>query len=243
MTRILRIFSHNNQLIGFFNTFPLLTASCHLPIYKFTGTLQLKYFSLLLLQLRNMTRILRIGHYHSKLLLYGKIRLLFLISGISTPTVYFTNMDNSTIYMEEITDSQTVREYIQHVQATEDSDSVNSILKPLGETIGAVLGKLHMNNIVHGDLTTSNMLLRGLPADLDLFLIDFGLSHFENFAEEKGVDLYVLERAILSTHPNTEDLFQTILDNYMKYNKKGAPEVIAKLDEVRLRGRKRTMVG
>jgi tRNA A-37 threonylcarbamoyl transferase component Bud32 len=40
------------------------------------------------------------------------------------------------------------------------------------------------------------MLLRGLPADLDLFLIDFGLSHFENFAEEKGVDLYVLERAI-----------------------------------------------
>jgi TP53 regulating kinase-like protein len=190
-----------------------------------------------------MTRILRIGHYHSKLLLYGKIRLLFLISGISTPTVYFTNMENSTIYMEEITDSQTVREYIQHVQATEDSDSVNSILKPLGETIGAVLGKLHMNNIVHGDLTTSNMLLRGLPADLDLFLIDFGLSHFENFAEEKGVDLYVLERAILSTHPNTEDLFQTILDNYMKYNKKGAPEVIAKLDEVRLRGRKRTMVG
>jgi len=164
-----------------------------------------------------MTRILRIGHYHSKLLLYGKIRLLFLISGISTPTVYFTNMENSTIYMEEITDSQTVR--------------------------GAVLGKLHMNNIVHGDLTTSNMLLRGLPADLDLFLIDFGLSHFGNFAEEKGVDLYVLERAILSTHPNTEDLFQTILDNYMKYNKKGAPEVIAKLDEVRLRGRKRTMVG
>jgi TP53 regulating kinase-like protein len=46
-----------------------------------------------------------------------------------------------------------------------------------------------------------------------VFLIDFGLSHFENFAEEKGVDLYVLERAILSTHPNTEDLFQTILDN------------------------------
>jgi tRNA A-37 threonylcarbamoyl transferase component Bud32 len=38
---------------------------------------------------------------------------------------------------------------------------VNIILKPLGETIGAVLGKLHMNNIVHGDLTTSNMLLRG----------------------------------------------------------------------------------
>jgi TP53 regulating kinase-like protein len=74
-------------------------------------------------------------------------------------------------------------------------------------------------------------------------VLDFGLSHFENFAEEKGVDLYVLERAILSTHPNTEDLFQTILDNYMKYNKKGAPEVIAKLDEVRLRGRKRTMVG
>ncbi|VDI32938.1 TP53 regulating kinase and related kinases [Mytilus galloprovincialis] len=165
------------------------------------------------------------------------------MNGICTPTVYFTNMENSSIYMEEIEDAQTVREYIQHVQANENSDTANNILKPLGVKVGEILGIMHSNNIVHGDLTTSNMLLRGNPAGLDVVIIDFGLSHFENFAEEKGVDLYVLERAILSTHPNTEDFFQTILDSYKKYNLKSSVEVVAKLDEVRLRGRKRTMVG
>lgn len=56
------------------------------------------------------------------------------------------------------------------------------------------------------------------------------------------MDLYVLERALLSTHPNTEDLFAAILDSYrQRYD--GSKEVIDKLDEVRLRGRKRTMVG
>lgn len=145
--------------------------------------------------------------------------------------------------MEEIIDSQTIREYIQRIQANENKDRVNDYLRPLGQKIGKILGIMHSNNIVHGDLTTSNMLLRGSPDSLDIVMIDFGLSHFENFAEEKGVDLYVLERAILSTHPNTDDFFQAIIDSYKNSNKKGAVEVIAKLDEVRLRGRKRTMVG
>lgn len=57
-----------------------------------------------------------------------------------------------------------------------------------------------------------------------------------------GVDLYVLERAFLSTHPNSEAVFKVILDSY-KNTYKGSKEVIAKLDDVRLRGRKRTMVG
>lgn len=57
-----------------------------------------------------------------------------------------------------------------------------------------------------------------------------------------GVDLYVLERAFLSTHPNTEAVFETILKSYTD-TYKSSKEVISKLDEVRLRGRKRTMVG
>ena len=57
-----------------------------------------------------------------------------------------------------------------------------------------------------------------------------------------GVDLYVLERAFLSTHPNSEAVFDTIIQSY-KNTYKNSKEVIDKLDEVRLRGRKRTMVG
>ena len=42
-------------------------------------------------------------------------------------------------------------------------------------------------------------------------MIDFGLSFQEGVAEDKGVDLYVLERAFLSTHPNTEKLFAEVM--------------------------------
>ena len=84
------------------------------------------------------------------------------------------------------------------------------------------------------------------PSDLStVTLIDFGLSHHENVAEHKGVDLYVLERAFLSTHPGAEKLFADSLLTAYRDNsdKKTVGEVMAKLDEVRMRGRKRTMVG
>ena len=76
-------------------------------------------------------------------------------------------------------------------------------------------------------------------------MIDFGLGSLESAAEDKGVDLYVLERALLSTHPNTEQLFSAVLDSYRKAygNKAAVKEVLAKFEEVRMRGRKRTMVG
>lgn len=90
------------------------------------------------------------------------------------------------------------------------------------------------------------MLLRKTSSeddDMTLYLIDFGLGYIENVAEDKGVDLYVLERALLSTHPDTEALFEVILESYCKAYGKGSQEVISKLNEVRMRGRKRTMVG
>jgi len=102
---------------------------------------------------------------------------------------------------------------------------------------------MHAGKIIHGDLTTSNMLLRGNPDDLDLVLIDFGLSFSEGLPEDKGVDLYVFERALLSTHPDTDELFSAAMESYKQTNKKEAADVISKLDEVRMRGRKRTMVG
>ena len=152
------------------------------------------------------------------------------------------DMEQNKIYMEYLEDSTTVRDHIRQVQMNTDKDLVSS-LRPLAEKMGRTLGKMHKENIIHGDLTTSNMLLRETPEKLELILIDFGLGYIDNVAEDKGVDLYVLERALLSTHPNTEKLFEIIMDSYKKSYGNGAEEVITKLDEVRLRGRKRTMVG
>ena len=173
-----------------------------------------------------------------------------LIAGIRTPAVYMVDLDSNKIYMEYMKDSVTVRDHIVQVQSNKEIDYTVA-LKPLAEKIGAVLGDMHDKGIIHGDLTTSNMLLEAPVDKLDLVLIDFGLGYVENVAEDKAVDLYVLERAFLSTHPNTDELFGIILDSYIKTykafgGKKKAievDEVIRKLDDVRQRGRKRTMVG
>lgn len=126
--------------------------------------------------------------------------------------------------------------------------------------IGAAIGALHRTGVVHGDLTTSNMMLRpreggqvnngcvageGVKAELvagDVVLIDFGLATQSMSDEDRAVDLYVLERAFASTHPRAERLFAAVLDSYRDSFKKAA-SVLAKLEDVRMRGRKRSMLG
>lgn len=119
--------------------------------------------------------------------------------------------------------------------------------------IGTELAKLHKADIVHGDLTTSNMMLRlpstftsSTPSNLptELVLIDFGLSFVSTLVEDKAVDLYVLERAFASTHPDSEPMFSAVLDAYARgLTAKEWKTTKSRLDEVRMRGRKRSMVG
>ncbi|XP_049636474.1 EKC/KEOPS complex subunit TP53RK [Suncus etruscus] len=160
-------------------------------------------------------------------------------AGISAPTVFFVDYASNCLYMEEIEDSMTVRDYIQSIMETEKTPQS---LFALAQTIGQVLARMHDEDLIHGDLTTSNMLLKQPLDQLKITLIDFGLSFVSALPEDKGVDLYVLEKAFLSTHPNTETVFKAILKSYSAASKKANP-VLKKLDEVRLRGRKRSMVG
>ncbi|KAF7218849.1 EKC/KEOPS complex subunit TP53RK [Nothobranchius furzeri] len=163
-------------------------------------------------------------------------------AGISAPVVYFVDYTSHCIFMEEIAGSSTVRD---HIVSTQQANSCKELeLQQLAERIGRILAKMHDEDVIHGDLTTSNMLLRCSSQDTesDLVLIDFGLSYISSLPEDKGVDLYVLEKAFLSSHPNTNVLFEKLLQSYTKSSKK-SPAVIKKLDEVRLRGRKRSMVG
>ncbi|KAI0736894.1 kinase-like domain-containing protein [Fomitopsis betulina] len=111
--------------------------------------------------------------------------------------------------------------------------------------IGSEIAKIHKADIVHGDLTTSNMMVRHptSPKGLQLVLIDFGLAYTSTLAEDKAVDLYVLERAFASTHPASEPLFTSILNAYAETMGKDWLPVSKRLNDVRLRGRKRSMVG
>ncbi|XP_004469965.2 EKC/KEOPS complex subunit TP53RK [Dasypus novemcinctus] len=159
--------------------------------------------------------------------------------GISAPVVFFVDYASNCLYMEEIEDSVTVRDYIDSTMKTETAPQS---LSRLAERVGQVLAQMHDEDLIHGDLTTSNMLLKRPLEPLNVVLIDFGLSFISALPEDKGVDLYVLEKAFLSTHPNTETVFEAFLKSYSASSKKARP-VLKKLDEVRLRGRKRSMVG
>jgi len=140
-------------------------------------------------------------------------------------------------------------------------------LKGLLRKIGEVVGKLHAAGVIHGDLTTSNMMLRpissvkvggdstasasaatgegggGKNLDGDIVLIDFGLSTQSVSDEDRAVDLYVLERAFGSTHPKEEGLFGEVLEAYGESMGKGGRVVLRRLEDVRMRGRKKSMLG
>lgn len=106
--------------------------------------------------------------------------------------------------------------------------------------IGEMIGKMHEADILHGDLTTSNIMLRDNTHQV--VLIDFGLGAMQAIIEDKAVDLYVLERAMLSTHPGCEALIAAVLQAYRFACRQGTL-ILLKLEQVRLRGRKREAFG
>jgi TP53 regulating kinase and related kinases len=78
------------------------------------------------------------------------------------------------------------------------------------QKIGLAIARLHDAEIVHGDLTTSNLMLE--EASQNVVMIDFGLASMKPTVEDKAVDLYVLERAFISTHPHSEALVSVSID-------------------------------
>lgn len=110
-------------------------------------------------------------------------------------------------------------------------------------TAGTAVRAMHDVDVCHGDLTTSNVLV---VEGGGVVLIDFGLSCQSGAEEEKAVDLYVLERAIEATYPGrAKEFVGAFMAGYCGGGggEKKARAVLARLDEVRSRGRKRDMTG
>jgi Kae1-associated kinase Bud32 len=99
--------------------------------------------------------------------------------------------------------------------------------------IGRHAGKLHTANIIHGDLTTSNMLLH----EGKIYFIDFGLGEVSDAVEDKGVDLLVFKKALHSTHYKYEkECWEGFVEGYSKAYKDHA-EVLQRLQAIARRGR------
>ena len=111
----------------------------------------------------------------------------------------------------------------------------NDDYEVLAQEIGEKVGRLHQNDIVHGDLTTSNMIQHGETGEL--MLIDFGLSSFSDKIEDKAVDLHLLDRALESKHHEKyPGIFDKVLEGYRKSNPEAA-EVLKRFAQVQRRGR------
>ena len=115
------------------------------------------------------------------------------------PALYFINETEGSITMEWI-EGPSIRTWLE--EHTGEVDLVKEVMRLVGRGVGG----LHASGVVHGDLTTSNLILRGSGNDMDVVLIDFGLGSASNSEEDMAVDLYVLERAFVSTHPKSEGL-------------------------------------
>ena len=181
--------------------------------------------------------------------------------------------------MMEWIDGQTVKDVLRAVRAarkrTGREGAFKEEIQHLMARIGKILGKMHEMGVVHGDLTTSNLMIRpsnrrtngicnGIheehanvedKSDVEdesamreilvhgeIVLIDFGLAAQSIQDEDKAVDLYVLERAFGSTHPEAEAEFREVLRAYGE-SYRSAKVVLKRLEDVRLRGRKKSMIG
>ncbi len=104
--------------------------------------------------------------------------------------------------------------------------------KKICKTIGNQIAKLHDADLIHGDLTTSNMILGN---DGKLYFIDFGLGFHSKRNEDKAVDLHLIKQALEAKHFSIhKEAEKIILDNY---DSKDKDKIIEQLKKVEARGR------
>jgi len=143
--------------------------------------------------------------------------------GVSTPIIYDIDLQEAEIVMQDI-HGQRVKDAL----ASASEDEARNICREMGR----MAALLHGGGMVHGDLTTSNMIISGEK----IWLIDFSLGGRNATLEEAGVDLHLLREAFTSAHSDILDLFQEVMDSYGRYYE-GAEQVFEKVKEIEGRGR------
>ncbi|MCF7872402.1 Kae1-associated serine/threonine protein kinase [Candidatus Woesearchaeota archaeon] len=119
-------------------------------------------------------------------------------------------------------------EYIEGKLLKEIIDKQTKLSKNIGETTA----KLHDKNIIHGDLTTSNIIL---DKNKKIRIIDYGLSQISTKEEDKAVDLHLFKEAIKSKHyKNEKKIWKKFLEGY---NPKNKEKILQRLKKVETRGR------
>lgn len=143
-------------------------------------------------------------------------------AGVVTPILYDVDLHDKTILMEEI-----------------KGDLVKDIInEDLAYEIGENIAKFHNLNIIHGDITSSNMMVNDKN---QLVFIDFGLGRYSDLFEDKAVDLLVLKKSLQSIdYNNAIKIFDNVLEGYAdeyKDDSLNREQIIKKINEIESRGR------
>ena len=170
-------------------------------------------------------RIEKIDHRLRKRRTKGEAKLLHLAKtcGVTTPLIYDIDKENKTITMEYIPGKP-----VKDVFNESEISQIKIICKKVGEKVA----RLHNCGIIHGDLTSSNLLLK----DGEIVFIDFGLGKISDLVEDKGTDLLVFKKALTGIHYDiAEDCFQSILEGYQEAD--DYQEILEKIWDIEVRRR------
>jgi len=148
-------------------------------------------------------------------------------AGVPTPTIFMVDLADSNIIMEYVEGKQ-VKQVLNGLSPKE------KLL--LCRHIGSLIGRLHKNGIIHGDLTTSNMVLTCAGK---IYFVDFGLGEYSDELEARGVDLHLMKRALQSTHYKyAKECFGAVMRGYARVvGEETAKNVLGKISEIERRGR------
>lgn len=143
---------------------------------------------------------------------------------VLTQVIIHVDFQNHKIIMENI-DGIRVKEFL--------NSAMKKDIEKVCFQIGELIGRLHAGNIIHGDLTTSNMIIK----DNQIYFIDFSLGEVSKRLEDKGVDLNLLNEAIKSTHfKNFKICWSNIVKGYkQEYNESN--KILETVKEIEKRAR------
>jgi len=170
---------------------------------------------------KEMDRLIRSSRTSLEAKLLSESRRL----GVPTPIVFMVDTERTEIIMSHI-DGAPLKRLIGGLDP--------EALRTTFQEVGMLVGRLHKGGIVHGDLTTSNMILK----DGRIFLIDFGLGDHDSSLEARGVDIHLMRRTLESSHHRVaKDAYASFIRGYSEAFGRGAKEVIERVGEIRRRGR------
>jgi len=177
-------------------------------------------------RLEELDKKIRIGRTLNE----GKALIKVKSYGLNVPQVYEIDAQNSILIMKFI-EGEKLKNILEHLSENQKRNYFKEI--------GRAIAILHINGHIHGDITTSNLIITN---EEDIFLIDFGLHEYSDTIEDKSVDLHLFKRVLISSHgKNFEFCFNSFLNGYRseyeQVDKQECSQIIKNIRAIESRGR------